>query len=231
MHPETFFRVLGPRPWRVGYVQPSRRPADGRYGENPNRLYKHEQFQVILKPPPADIQDLYLDSLKAIGIDPVGARRALRGGQLGVADARRVGHRLAGAARRPGDHASSPTSSRRAGSTSRPSRARSPTGSSASRCTCRTSTTCTTCAGRRTRSTATCATRRSSSSRATPSSWPTSSCTGALFDSALARGLAPPGDRRRPRVPARLRLVPQELARLQRARRARGDLGDASAPA
>jgi len=70
MHPETFFRVLGPRPWRVGYVQPSRRPADGRYGENPNRLYKHEQFQLILKPPPDDIQDLYLASLEAIGIDP-----------------------------------------------------------------------------------------------------------------------------------------------------------------
>jgi glycyl-tRNA synthetase alpha chain len=70
MHPETFLRVLGPRPWRVGYVQPSRRPADGRYGENPNRLYKHLQFQVILKPPPADIQDVYLDSLKAVGIDP-----------------------------------------------------------------------------------------------------------------------------------------------------------------
>jgi len=70
MHPETFFRVLGPRPWRVGYVQPSRRPADGRYGENPNRLYKHQQFQVILKPPPADIQDAYLGSLTALGIDP-----------------------------------------------------------------------------------------------------------------------------------------------------------------
>jgi glycyl-tRNA synthetase alpha chain len=70
MHPETFFRVLGPKPWRVGYVQPSRRPADGRYGENPNRLYKHQQFQVILKPPPADIQDVYLRSLEALGIDP-----------------------------------------------------------------------------------------------------------------------------------------------------------------
>ena len=70
MHPETFFRVLGPRPWRVGYVQPSRRPADGRYGENPNRLYKHQQFQVILKPPPADIQDAYFASLTALGIDP-----------------------------------------------------------------------------------------------------------------------------------------------------------------
>jgi glycyl-tRNA synthetase alpha chain len=69
MHPETFLRVLGPNPYRVAYVQPSRRPADGRYGENPNRLYKHFQYQVILKPSPADIQDMYLRSLGAIGID------------------------------------------------------------------------------------------------------------------------------------------------------------------
>src|SRR4030095_13144393 len=69
MHPETFLRVLGPQPYRVAYVQPSRRPADGRYGENPNRLYKHSQFQVILKPSPADIQGVYLKSLAAIGID------------------------------------------------------------------------------------------------------------------------------------------------------------------
>jgi glycyl-tRNA synthetase alpha chain len=69
MHPETFFRVLGPEPYRVAYVQPSRRPADGRYGENPNRLYKHTQLQVILKPTPANAQDLYLQSLRAIGID------------------------------------------------------------------------------------------------------------------------------------------------------------------
>jgi glycyl-tRNA synthetase alpha chain len=69
MHPETFFRVLGPKPYRVAYVQPSRRPADGRYGENPNRLYKHHQMQVVLKPSPADIQDLYLESIGAIGID------------------------------------------------------------------------------------------------------------------------------------------------------------------
>jgi len=68
MHPETFLRVLGKEPYRVAYVQPSRRPADGRYGENPNRLYKHLQLQVILKPSPADIQDLYLASLRAIGI-------------------------------------------------------------------------------------------------------------------------------------------------------------------
>jgi glycyl-tRNA synthetase alpha chain len=69
MHPETFLRVLGVEPYHVAYVQPSRRPADGRYGENPNRLYKHTQLQVILKPSPADVQDLYLASLRAIGID------------------------------------------------------------------------------------------------------------------------------------------------------------------
>ena len=69
MAPETFLRVLGPKPYRVGYVQPSRRPADGRYGENPNRLFKHMQYQVILKPPPANVQELYLASLAAIGID------------------------------------------------------------------------------------------------------------------------------------------------------------------
>ncbi len=69
MHPETFLRVLGPEPYRVVYAQPSRRPADGRYGENPNRLYKHTQLQVILKPSPANIQDLYLSSLAAVGID------------------------------------------------------------------------------------------------------------------------------------------------------------------
>jgi len=68
MAPETFLRVLGPRAYNVAYVQPSRRPADGRYGENPNRLYKHQQLQVILKPAPADVMDLYLQSLEAIGI-------------------------------------------------------------------------------------------------------------------------------------------------------------------
>jgi glycyl-tRNA synthetase alpha chain len=69
MHPETFLRVLGREPYRVVYAQPSRRPADGRYGENPNRLYKHTQLQVILKPAPADVQDLYLESLAAVGIN------------------------------------------------------------------------------------------------------------------------------------------------------------------
>jgi glycyl-tRNA synthetase alpha chain len=69
MAPETFLRVLEPKPYKVAYVQPSRRPADGRYGENPNRLFKHMQLQVILKPPPENVQELYLESLSAIGID------------------------------------------------------------------------------------------------------------------------------------------------------------------
>ena len=70
MHPETFLRVLGPDHWNVAYVQPSRRPADARFGENPNRLFKHHQFQVILKPAPDDVQNLYLESLEACGINP-----------------------------------------------------------------------------------------------------------------------------------------------------------------
>ncbi|SHL39153.1 glycyl-tRNA synthetase alpha chain [Desulfatibacillum alkenivorans DSM 16219] len=70
-HPETLLRSLGPEPWKTAYVQPSRRPTDGRYGENPNRLQHYYQFQVIIKPSPDDVQGLYLDSLKAIGIDPL----------------------------------------------------------------------------------------------------------------------------------------------------------------
>src|SRR5258706_16349231 len=69
MCPETFLRVLGPLPYRVASVQPRRRPADGRYGENPNRLFKHSQLQVILKPSPADVIEQYLGSIEAIGID------------------------------------------------------------------------------------------------------------------------------------------------------------------
>ncbi len=75
-HPATALRSLGPKPWRAAYVQPCRRPKDGRYGENPNRLQHCYQFQVILKPSPPDLQDLYLDSLVAIGIDP--ARHDIR---------------------------------------------------------------------------------------------------------------------------------------------------------
>ena len=70
-HPATFLRAVGPEPWRAAYVQPSRRPTDGRYGENPNRLQHYYQFQVVLKPSPDDIQELYLGSLKALGFDPL----------------------------------------------------------------------------------------------------------------------------------------------------------------
>ncbi len=70
-HPGTFLRAIGPEPWNCAYVQPSRRPTDGRYGENPNRLQHYYQFQVLLKPSPPDIQDLYLKSLQALGIDPL----------------------------------------------------------------------------------------------------------------------------------------------------------------
>ena len=70
-HPATFLRSIGPEPWRAAYVQPSRRPTDGRYGENPNRLQHYYQYQVVLKPSPADIQDLYLNSLRAMGLDPL----------------------------------------------------------------------------------------------------------------------------------------------------------------
>ena len=69
-HPETLLRVLGPTPWNVAYIQPSRRPDDGRFGQNPNRLFKHHQLQVILKPSPDEVQQIYLDSLEAVGINP-----------------------------------------------------------------------------------------------------------------------------------------------------------------
>jgi glycyl-tRNA synthetase alpha chain len=71
MNPMTFLRSIGPEPWNVAYVEPSRRPADGRYGENPNRLYQHHQFQVIMKPSPDNIQEIYLESLKELGVDPI----------------------------------------------------------------------------------------------------------------------------------------------------------------
>ena len=71
MNPATFLRALGPEPWNVAYVEPSRRPTDGRYAENPSRLQHYYQYQVILKPSPDDLQELYLNSLKAFGIDPL----------------------------------------------------------------------------------------------------------------------------------------------------------------
>ena len=104
-HPATALRALGPRPWKAAYVQPSRRPKDGRYGENPNRLQHFYQFQVILKPSPQDLQALYLASLEAIGIDPGLPRYSLRRGRLGEPDARRLGAWLGMLVRRHGGFA------------------------------------------------------------------------------------------------------------------------------
>ena len=132
MAPTTFLRALGPEPWNVAYVQPSRRPADGRFGENPNRLFQHHQFQVILKPAPKNVQELYLDSLRGHRHRPAGARPPLRRGRLGVAHARRLGPRLGGLVRRAWRSPSSPTSSSAAASSAGRSPPSSPTGSSAS---------------------------------------------------------------------------------------------------
>ena len=101
-HPATALRALGQKPWRAAYAQPSRRPKDGRYGENPNRLQHYYQFQVILKPSPPDIQDLYLGSLRAHRHRPSTPRHPLRRGRLGEPDARRLGPRLGGVVRRHG---------------------------------------------------------------------------------------------------------------------------------
>ena len=79
-HPATALRALGPEPWNAAYVQPSRRPTDGRYGENPNRLQHYYQFQVILKPSPDDVQDVYLQSLKDIGPEALGHNERVSGG-------------------------------------------------------------------------------------------------------------------------------------------------------
>ena len=146
-HTATFLRALGPEPWKAAYVQPSRRPKDGRYGENPNRLQHYYQYQVVLKPAPANILELYLGSLEALGFDLKQQRRALRRGRLGEPDAR-----LPGAwAGRSGSTAwrsrSSPTSSRSAASTASRSPARSPTAWSGWRCTCRAWTASSTCSG------------------------------------------------------------------------------------
>ena len=103
LNPATILRVLGPEPWRVAYVEPSVRPDDARYGENPNRLQTHTQFQVILKPDPGNPQELYLEQPEALGID-IRARRPVRRGQLGPPALGRVGSGLGGLAGRAGDH-------------------------------------------------------------------------------------------------------------------------------
>ena len=104
-HPATTLRALGPDPWNAAFVQPCRRPTDGRYGENPNRLQHYYQYQVILKPSPPDLQELYLGSLAAIGVDMRAPRHPLRRGRLGEPDARRLGARLGSLVRRDGGDA------------------------------------------------------------------------------------------------------------------------------
>ena len=135
-HPATTLRALGPKPWNAAYVQPSRRPKDGRYGENPNRLQHYYQFQVIMKPSPADILDLYLQSLDAIGIDTSDQRHPLRRGRLGKPDARRLGPRLGGLVQRHGGDAVHLFPAGRRLRLQSGRRARSPTGWSAWPCTC-----------------------------------------------------------------------------------------------
>ena len=102
-HTATFLRAIGPEPWSAAYVQPSRRPTDGRYGDNPFRLQHYYQFQVIIKPSPLDILDTYLGSLRRPGPRSTGARRALRRGQLGVTHSGCLGPRVGGVAERHGD--------------------------------------------------------------------------------------------------------------------------------
>ena len=105
-HTATFLRAIGPEPWSAAYVQPSRRPTDGRYGDNPFRLQHYYQFQVVIKPSPPDIlRAVPRESLRALGFDPLDPRHPLRRGQLGVADARRLGPGLGSLAQRHGDHA------------------------------------------------------------------------------------------------------------------------------
>ena len=101
-HPATCLRALGPEPWFAAYVQPSRRPKDGRYGDNPNRLQHYYQFQVALKPAPANIQDLYLDSPARIGHRPESPRHPLRRRRLGKPHPRRMGLGLGSLAQRHG---------------------------------------------------------------------------------------------------------------------------------
>ena len=104
-NPATFLRSLGPHPWKAAYVEPCIRPPDGRYGENPFRFQHYFQYQVILKPAPENVLDLYFGSLSAIGIDTRAARHQARRGRLGAALDRRLGPRLGGVVRRHGDHA------------------------------------------------------------------------------------------------------------------------------
>ena len=148
-NPHTFLRVLGPEPWKVAYVEPSRRPTDGRYGENPNRLQHYYQFQVILKPSPLNVQELYLDSLRAFGIDPLEHDIRFVEDDWESPTAGRLGPGLGGLAGRHGDHPVHLLPAGRRPSTATPSAWSSPTAWSASPCICSRSTTSTTWSGPR----------------------------------------------------------------------------------
>jgi glycyl-tRNA synthetase alpha chain len=104
-HTATFLRAIGPEPWKAAYVQPSRRPKDGRYGENPNRMQHYYQYQVVLKPAPDNILELYLGSLEALGFRPEEERRPFRRGRLGKPDAGRLGPGLGSLDERHGSDA------------------------------------------------------------------------------------------------------------------------------
>ena len=144
LHPATVLRALGPKPWNAAYVQPSRRPSDGRYGENPNRLQHYYQYQVILKPNPPDMQDLYLGSLAALGLDPALHDIRFVEDEAGRALQSDLGPGLGGVVRRHGGVANTPISSGSAGWTWTRWRANSPTGWSGFACMCRASTMCST---------------------------------------------------------------------------------------
>ncbi len=185
-HTATFLRAIGPEPWSAAYVQPSRRPTDGRYGENPFRLQHYYQFQVVIKPSPLDILELYLDSLRALGFDPRVHDVRFVEDNWESPDAGRLGPRLGGVAERHGDHPVHLLPAGRRARTAGRSPARSPMVSSAWRCTCRASRASSTSSGRDgppgASPTATCSTRTRSSSRATTSSTRTSAVLLRHFD-------------------------------------------------
>ena len=168
-HPATFLRALGPEPWNAAYVQPSRRPKDGRYGENPNRLQHYYQYQVVLKPAPDDIHELYLGSLRR-SASIRWSTTCASSRTTGNPDARRLGPGLGSLAERHGSHAVHLLPAGRRPRLQAGAPARSPTASSAWRCTCRASTTSSTWSGPTARTAASptaTSTTRTRSSRST----------------------------------------------------------------
>ena len=158
-HPATTLRALGPRPWRAAYVQPSRRPKDGRYGENPNRLQHYYQYQVILKPAPADVQELYLGSAARRSASIPRCTTSALSKTIGKARRWAPGAGLGSVVRRDGDHAVHLFPAGRRHRLRSGVARRSPTVSNASRCMCRTSSSSTTSRSTNSSATAKCSTR------------------------------------------------------------------------